>query len=85
VGPTYQRVEEGERVPVRASGLLGCGRFFLLAESFPPALLTLFLFLFLLLFCFSFVIFAKQFQFDFKQLLSFANYFLWLFELQGNI
>jgi hypothetical protein len=42
-------------------------------EGFPRPFNS---FLFLFLFYFSFVIFAKQFQIDFKQLLTYAKYFL---------
>jgi hypothetical protein len=55
-----------------------------LGQKVSPGPLTLFSFLFLFLFYFSFVIFAKQLQTDFKQLLTYANIFLCLFKLQGT-
>jgi hypothetical protein len=73
--PLVSEEKEKERIPVRDAGDAGpwadSGRG--LKRSPRPFLIFLFFFFF---FCFSFVIFAKQFQIDFKQLfLTFVNHF----------
>jgi hypothetical protein len=75
VGPACQREEEGERVLIQSTELLGRGLVLASGGIVSPSLLTPFLFLFQFLFCFSFVIFAKHFQNDFKQLLKLVIHF----------
>jgi hypothetical protein len=75
VGPTVSEKREGGAVPVRGAAMLGRGLVLAVGWKGSPTLFPFFYFFLIFLFCFSSVIFAKQFQFDLKQLLTFANYF----------
>jgi hypothetical protein len=75
VGPAVSEKRVGGTVPVWGAAMLGRGLVLAVGWKGSPDPFPLFYFFSIFLFYFSFVIFAKQFQFDLKQLLTFANYF----------